>query len=195
MNPAPVRPRGWSRRTRRVVFRLAALVGAYGFWGLLAWGAVTVQTYTSTGVSSGTGHPPTVVTTGSTLEQVAPGAVRTILAGFAVALVLATGSVLWRVARRSERVGVTGLIVAGLVGVVSLLGMLTVGIFLAPFAALLTFLALPIAPTPVPTAAPTPGPLAGPVAPGWYGDPVTSSWRYWDGRSWTGHRAPMASPG
>jgi len=189
VSPAAVRPHRWSRRNRGVALRFGLLVGAYATWGVLAWLAVTVRSYSTTIVSAGTGRPPTVVTTGSTLEQVDPGSVRIILTGLAVALVIATASVVWRVARRSERVGVTGLVVAGLAGVVALLGMLTIGIFLVPFAALLALLALPIAPTPGGVTTPSV------AAPGWYGDPVTSMWRYWDGRTWTEHRAPMASPG
>jgi len=172
-----------------VVLRFGVLVGAYATWGVSAWLAVSVRSYSSTIVSSGTGRPPTVVTTGSTLEQADPGSVRTVLAGLALALIIATASVVWRVARRSERVGVTGLVVAGLAGVVALLGALTIGIFLVPIAALLVLLALPIAPTPRRMPAPSG------AAPGWYGDPATSMWRYWDGRAWTEHRSPMASPG
>ena len=66
-----------------------------------------------------------------------------------------------------------------------------IGMFVAPLAALLVLLALPIAPEPTP--APTP---PGWAAPGWYADPAAGSrWRYWDGRAWTDHTAPMAVPG
>ena len=188
---APAAPRPWSRRTRHVLLRFALLSGAYLAWGALAWMMVSVDSGSSTIISSGTGRQTTVIQSGTTLYQEQPGTVRAILGALAVALVIATASVVWRVARRSERLGVMGLIVAGLVGAFAVLGMLTIGMFVAPLAALLVLLALPIAPEPRP--APTPADWA---APGWYADPAAGSrWRYWDGRAWTDHTAPMAVPG
>ena len=190
MSPTGATPHGWSRRTRHVVVRVVVLVGAYAAWGALAWLMVSVDTYSSTAISSGTGRPTTVTQSSSTLYQVQPTMVRALLAGAAVAVVIATGSVVWRVVRRSERLGVTGIIVAGLVGAVGLLGMLTIGIVVMPLAALLVVLALPIAPEP--KAGPTPPAV---VPPGWYGDAGPSStWRYWDGHSWTGHTASVGTP-
>ena len=64
--------------------------------------------------------------------------------GVAVACLVATASVLWRVVRRSPRIGVAGLVVGTLVAAVALLGMLTVGPFMLPLAALLVVVALPM---------------------------------------------------
>jgi hypothetical protein len=140
---------------------------------------VSVGTGSSTIVISGTGRPTTVTESSTTLYKEQPGTVRTILIALAIALVISTASVVWRVVRRSERLGVTGLIVAGLVGAV------------APLAAFLVLLALPIAPARKPTPAPV---SASP--PGWYGDPSGSALlRYWDGQTWTVHSAPMRLPG
>jgi hypothetical protein len=149
---------------------------------------VSVGTGSSTIVISGTGRPTTVTESSTTLYKEQPGTVRNILIALAIALVISTASVVWRVVRRSERLGVTGLIVAGLVGAVALLGAMTIGMSIAPLAA---FLVLPIAPARKPTPAPV---SASP--PGWYGDPSGSALlRYWDGQTWTVHSAPMRLPG
>lgn len=189
---APVAtPRGWSRRTRLVLLRFVLLLGAYLAWGALAWMMVSVGTGSSTIVISGTGRPTTVTESSTTLYKEQPGTVRTILIALAIALVISTASVVWRVVRRSERLGVTGLIVAGLVGAVALLGAMTIGMSIAPLAAFLVLLALPIAPARKPTPAPV---SASP--PGWYGDPSGSALlRYWDGQTRTVHSAPMRLPG
>ncbi len=177
--------RGSSRRTRHVLLRFALLLGAYLAWGALAWMFVSVASGSSTIVSSGTGRPTTTTTTTSTLYQSQPGVVRLLLVVLAGALVVSTASVVWRVVRRSARLGVTGLVVAGLVGACALLGMLTVGPFIAPFAALMVLLALPIAPE---------SKQSSDAAPGWYLDPTTSeAWRFWDGRAWTDDTAPITA--
>ncbi len=191
MSALEVTPRGWSGRTRHVLLRFVLLFGAYLAWGALAWMMVSVATGSSTIVSSGTGRPTTVTQSSTTLYQEQPGTVRVILIALAIALATSTASVVWRVVRRSERLGVTGLIVAGLVGAVAVLGAMTIGMFIAPLAAFLVLLALPIAPERKPTPARASAP-----PPGWYGDPSGSaSWRYWDGRTWTVHCAPMQVPG
>ncbi len=191
MNAPDAIPRGWSRRTRHVLLRFGLLFGAYLAWGALAWMMVSVDTGSSTTISSGTGRLTTVAQSSTTLYQEQPGMVGAILIALAIALAISTASVVWRVVRRSERLGVTGVIVAGLVGAVALLGMLTIGMFIAPLAAFLVLLALPIAPDRKPTPAPVNAP-----PPGWYGDPSGSaSWRYWDGQTWTVHSAPMQVPG
>jgi Protein of unknown function (DUF2510) len=180
--------RGWSRRTRQVFLRFVLLLGAYLAWGGLAWMMVAVHTGSGITVSSGTGRATTITPSSTTLYQVQPEIVRAILMLLAVALGISTISVVWRVVRRSERLGVVGLIVAGLVGAAALVGMLTIGMFIVPLAALLVLLALPIAPEPKPV--PT---SPGSGGPGWYDDPAASAmWRYWDGRTWTDHTAPMA---
>ncbi|MGH8981300.1 MAG: hypothetical protein ACRDWE_09815 [Acidimicrobiales bacterium] len=66
--------------------------------------------------------------------------------------------------------------------IVALLGMLSVGLFIVPLAAILLVLALPIPPENsaprYPTALPPPG---------WYENPGgRHGWRFWDGSSWTG---------
>jgi hypothetical protein len=79
-----------------------------------------------------------------TVYQADPGPVKMILGGLAVACAVATASVLWRVVHRSPRLGVAGLVAALPVGVMALLGMLTVGPFILPIAALLFVVALPM---------------------------------------------------
>ncbi len=176
-----------SRRTRQVVLRFVLLVVAYLVWGALVLAAMTVDGSPSTTVTATPGHVIRITSPGSSLYQVDPGPVRAILSGLAVALAVSTASVIWRVLRRSTKVGVAGMIAAGLVGATAVVGMLTVGIFVLPFAALLVVLALPIAPERI---APVSPPTAAP--PGWYGDPAGSgSLRFWDGRAWTEELAPV----
>jgi len=176
---------GWSRRGKQVALRFALLLGAY-----LAWGALALLLITTTGNSSvsGTsidGHVTQVAQPATTIYQSDPRPVQAILVGLAGALLISTASVVWRVVRRSTRVGVTGMIVAGLAGVVAVLGMLTIGMFILPVAVLLVVLALPIAPERRPVLPPPVGP------PGWYGDPAGgTSWRYWNGSAWTDEFAP-----
>jgi hypothetical protein len=159
-----------SRWARAVALRSGLLVGAY-----LAWGALWLLLVS--GRSEGS------------VYRSDPGPVSGILEVLASVLVIATASVLWRVARRSHRPGVTCMVVGGLAGLLALLGALTVGIFIAPVAAFVILLGLPIAPEPVLL------PPRWPVPPGWYVDPLgRASLRWWDGGAWTGYAVPVAVP-
>ncbi len=185
----PTGRRRWSRRAKHVALRFALLVGAYLVWGATA--LILSHTNGSSSVigSSVNGHITQITRAGPTVLQEDPGPVQVILLGLAGALLIATASVVWRVVRRSKKVGVTGMIVAGLVGAVALLGMLTIGMLIIPLAALLVALALPIAPDRWRTL-PPPQPH-----PGWYADPAgEASWRYWNGIVWTEDLAPMVAP-
>ena len=183
--PAGVRPdpagtrlasRRWTQWQRQVAARFAILAVAYVSWfGLYI---ILVSYHWGDTSSGGPGVPTTPPTT---MYQGSPGLARTLLVCVAVAFVIETASVLWRVARHSHRVGVTGLVVAIAGGAISLLGFMTIGIFIAPFAGLCTVLALPIAGT----SQMRPG-TAENVPPGWYADPKgCRRWRYWDGYAWT----------
>lgn len=182
--------KGWSRRAKHVALRFALLVAAYLAWGALALALVRLHAYSSQSESLVNGHVASVTQQSSTVYQENPGPVRVILAILGGALLIATVSVLWRVARSSERLGITGMVAAAIAGVVALLGMLTIGPFILPLTALLVLLGLPIAP-----AKRLLPPPRGFVPAGWYGDPDNSVlWRYWDGRAWTEHSAPMIMP-
>ena len=180
---------GRSRRQKAVLLRVALLVASYVVGGGLVWLLFSAPLESSTAISSGTGRATTVTQSSSTLYQSAPGTVHLLLGGLAAALVVATASVIWRIARRSTRLGVTAVIVGGLVGAVALLGILTIGMFVMPLAVLLVLAALPIAPERAVPSAPV-----GHPPPGWYWDPAgAGSWRYWDGWVWTGHVAAMGT--
>lgn len=159
---------------KQVAARFAILVVAYLSW--LGLYIILVSYHWGDASSGGPGAPATPPTT---MYQGSPGLARTLLACVAAAFVIETASVLWRVARHSHRVGVTGLVVAIAGGAISLLGFMTIGVFIAPFAGLCTVLALPIG------NGSQPG-TAGNVPPGWYADPKGwRQWRYWDGYAWT----------
>ena len=167
--PGRLAPRTWRPWTRQVVLRCALVLGAYLFWaGYLVFALTSTTTVASTG-----GPPPPP----ETMYQQAPGITRAIFTLAAVALLIETASVLWRVARHSHRPGVTGMAVGGLGGAVAILGFMTIGIFIAPFVAICVVLALPIGG----------GATTGPEPPpGWYPDPwARRPMRFWDGRSWT----------
>lgn len=168
---------------------MAAVLGAYLAWGGLAFLVAGIHAYSSQTEQLVNGRLTEVTQEGSTVYQANPESVTIVLGLLGVALLVATASVVWRIFRRSERVGVTGMIVAAVSGVVALLGMLTIGPFIAPLAVLLVVIALPIAPD---RGRRPPPPQPGFVPPGWYKDPGgLMAWRYWDGSIWTEHQAPM----
>jgi len=172
-------PSTWRPWSRKVALRFALLLSAYLFW----FGYLVLATHLHWalgGNQSDQSNSLNYPAPPRTMYQEDPGITRAIFAVAALALVIETASVLWRVARHSTRVGVTGLVAGGIGGVLTLLGMLTIGPFIAPFAAVCILLALPIGGR---SLASTPAPS---VPPGWYGDPTgRPQWRYWDGRAWT----------
>lgn len=152
-----------------VLLRLLLLLAGYVAWGTLTFLLVSFRP-----------------SSGATVYQANPRPVEWILVGLAGALLVATASVGWRVLRRSARVGVAGMTVAVLAVVAALVGLLTVGPFIIPIAAVLMLLALPI-----PPAHPTPLAEIGRSPPGWYQDPGDhEARRFWDGSRWTGWVLP-----
>jgi hypothetical protein len=117
-----------------------------------------------------------------TMAEADPGMARAMLVGLAAVLAVELCSVIWRTAWHSSRVGVTGIVVAGLSFTAPLLLAFTpIGFLLLPFAALGVFLALPIGAT-----APNASPRHLVAPPGWYTDPFSGHQiRYWDGMTWT----------
>lgn len=149
---------------KQVKVRCALLLAGYSAWGALAF---------LLGLFGGD--------SGVTVYQANPRPVERILAGLAGALVVATASIAWRVARHSARVGVAGMTVAVLTAITALVGMLSVGLFIVPIAVVLFFLALPVTPEHFRPS----GPIGHPPA-GWYPDPGDEhAWRFWDGERWT----------
>jgi glucan phosphoethanolaminetransferase (alkaline phosphatase superfamily) len=81
---------------------------------------------------------------GSSVYQENPGPVTVILLLMLVAVTASTLSVLYRIVKRSPKLGVTGVVVAILVGIFCVLATLSVGPFVLPLAGLLVVLALPM---------------------------------------------------
>jgi hypothetical protein len=164
------RPTTWSPWARRVALRFALVVGAYVFWsGYLVFALRSKANLASTGSPP---PPP------QTMYQQDPGLTRAIFTLAAVALVIETASVVWRVLRHSHRPGTSGMVVAALGGAVAFLGFMTIGIFIAPFVAWCAVLALPIGSEATDEMVVVP--------PGWYPDPWRHQpLRFWDGHTWT----------
>lgn len=176
-----VSPTTWKPWTRQVVFRFTLLLGAYAFWlGYLIF-ATTFHW------ASDQNRGATSTARRQTMYQSNPALSRAIVEVAALAFLVETASILWRGVRHSYRFGVTGMVVAGFGGVAAVLGMLTIGPFIAPFAVICLVLALPIgSKTPTVTATPSI------VPPGWFVDPTDQTqWSYWDGRAWTSHVGVM----
>jgi hypothetical protein len=129
----PTRARGASRE---VVIRWVLVAGVYVWAAAVAIALFTVSAYSS---STSTG-----ATSSSTVYQQNPGPVTVISIVLAGVCVLATASLAWRVHRRSRRVGIVGMIAGCGVGLLALLGLMTIGIALVPLAALLVLIALPL---------------------------------------------------
>ncbi|MGO9028875.1 MAG: hypothetical protein ACLQOZ_09650 [Acidimicrobiales bacterium] len=158
----------WKRAVRT---KIAALGLAWLLWfGLLT----VVHAYHFAIIASG-GQA-------RTMAEADPGIARAMLVGFALLLLVETCSLTWRAVRHSSRIGVNGIIIAGLSCTAPLLFAFTpIGFLLLPFAALGVFLALPIghAESKVSNTL-----LVAP--PGWYANPLPGSqFRYWDGTTWT----------
>src|ERR1035437_681774 len=165
-------PGRWSPRSRKVALRLALLGCAYLVWGALALLAVSFPAYS--------GSPS------ETLYEANPRPVRVILALLAVAVLVSTASLWWRVVHRSTKVGLAGMLAGCMVGVMAFLGMFTIGPFLLPFAVLLIVLALPLAQS----AADYSRALGSMSPAAWYPDPTERhDLRYWDGVAWSPHVA------
>jgi lysylphosphatidylglycerol synthetase-like protein (DUF2156 family) len=149
---------------RQVKVRCALLLAGYSAWAALAFMLGVFGRHS-----------------GVTVYEANPRPVEHVLAGLAGALVVATASVAWRVARHSARVGVAGMTVAVLTTILALVGMLSIGLFVVPIAVVLLFLALPITPKHFGRS----GPIGHPPA-GWYADPADEhAGRFWDGWRWT----------
>ena len=81
---------------------------------------------------------------GTTFYEENPGPAIVLIALSTLCVLIATSSLLARVRARSSRYGTVGMVAAGVLGVAAILGLLSVGPFLVPLAALLIILALPM---------------------------------------------------
>lgn len=130
-----------SPRRRQISLRVSLLATSYlvlaadvalVFWrrsgGFMAYSSTTSN-----------GHPIT-----TSIYDVNPRPVGVILSIMAVAVIVASWSVLHRIRRRSASLGVAGVAAAALVSLITVAGALSIGMFAAPLAALLIILALPM---------------------------------------------------
>jgi hypothetical protein len=120
-------------------FLFVAVVAELSFW---RHGTTTV-TYTHAITGGGTHYTHTVRPNNSVYQD-NPGPVTVILLLMLAAAIVSTLSVVYRVVKHSPKIGIAGAVVAGLVGVVCVLGMASVGLFILPLAGLLVMLALPM---------------------------------------------------
>lgn len=126
--------------------RVVVLACAYLTLVAVAVMAVLFSAYSSVSEpsSGGTGPATMVHIAGATLYQTNRLVVIVILTLMAVALAVATFSFVWRVRHNSTSRGTSGLVAALMVSLVAFVGILTIGPFLFPLAALLMVLALPM---------------------------------------------------
>ena len=136
--------RALGRWQRSVAFRLLLAGVAILLWGALALLTVVVRTGGGTSVTFVNGRYVTTALPAHTFGSPDPTAIRILLGGVAFLLFVGVSSLIWRITRRSYRVGITGLIAAGVAGVMVLGGAFTIGLAFVPFAFLLTALALPV---------------------------------------------------
>jgi hypothetical protein len=140
---------------RLVLAGLAYLVVA-GVAVLLFWptGGTTV-TVTHVVIGGGT-YTTHMLQVGRSVYQENPGPVTVILLLMFAAVTTSTLSVVYRIKKRSPKLGIAGMLVAGLAGIFCVLGALTVGPFVLPLAGLLVVLALPMTKLSAEPAPPTP---------------------------------------
>jgi len=140
--------RGWPPQKKQVVTRYFLLACSYLAFGLAVGLMFWRHGYTSTSsVYTTSGGASSVTYTGQSGQsvfQVNRGPVTVILILLAGALLVSTLSLIRRIARRSNKIGVPGVVAASVVGAIGVLGLMTVGPFILPLAALLLILAIPM---------------------------------------------------
>lgn len=140
--------RRWPPQKKQVVTRFFLLGCSYLAFGIVVDLMLWRRGYTTTSsVYSTSGGISSVTYTGQSgqsVYQVNPGPVTVILILLAGALLVSTLSLARRITRHSSKMSVPGVVAASVVGVVGVLGMMSVGPFLLPLAALLLILAIPM---------------------------------------------------
>lgn len=130
-----------SPRRRQVALRVSLVAASY----LVLAADVALVFWRRSGgfmaYSSATSNAKPITTS---IYDVNPGPVAVILSIMAVAVLVASWSVLHRIRRRSASLGLAGVAAAALVSLITVAGALSIGMFAAPLAALLIILALPM---------------------------------------------------
>lgn len=140
--------KGWPPRKKQVTIRYVLLGCSYLAFGLVVgvmfWhhGYTTTTSFSSAVGGSSSATP--IVQSSQSVYQVNPGPVIVLLILLAGALLVSTLSLAFRVARHSPKVSVPGVVAASVTGVIGILGLLSVGPFILPLAALLLILAIPM---------------------------------------------------
>jgi len=135
-----------TRGRRQIVTRLLCLGAAVAWVGVLAVVFSTVTQSSTEVISSNDGHGivTRVVSSSPTLVAEDGSAVLVILLLLLLLCAVAAASLLYRHRRGIDGIGIAGIIAAGLAGLLTLLGALSIGLFVAPLAMLLTVVALPL---------------------------------------------------
>ena len=128
----------------QVVVRCLLLLASFVVVGVIALLLFTVRGNGESAVIDSGGRVVISAQAGQTVYQANPTPVSVILVGLLAACVVSGASLAFRIVRRSPAPGVAGLVAGGLVGVVAILGMLTVGPYILPLAALLVVNGLPL---------------------------------------------------
>jgi hypothetical protein len=128
----------------RLVFAGCSFLFVAGLAGLLFWRHGSTTVTVTHGVTGGGTYVTQMIQPNSSIYQENPGPVTVILLLMLVAVSASTQSVVYRAVKRSPKRGITGLVVASLVGAFCVLGIASVGLFILPIEGLLVVLALPM---------------------------------------------------
>jgi hypothetical protein len=134
----------WPTRKKQVNTRYLVLACSYLAFGFAVGIMMWHRGYTTTTSVGGTTGTTSTLQSNQSIYQTNPGPVTVILSLMAGALLVSTVSLIRRVARQSPKVDVPGLVAASVIGVVGVLGLLSVGPFILPLAVLLLILAIPM---------------------------------------------------
>ena len=129
---------------KQIIWRCVLLGCSFAVVGVLALGLSRVHGSPESSVMYVNGRTVVQSRPGQTAFQANPVAVAVILMALLAACVGSGISLLFRVMRRSTETGIAGMVVGGAVGVIAILGLLTVGPYLFPLVALLVIVALPL---------------------------------------------------
>jgi hypothetical protein len=129
---------------KQVAVRYLLLGCSFLVVGALALGLFSVHGSSETAITYMNGRSVVQSQPGQTAYQTNPTAIAVILLALLAACGTSGVSLTFRVLHRSPSLGIAGLVVGAIVGIIAILGILTVGPYILPLAGLLIVIALPL---------------------------------------------------